>query len=93
MNHQSAAVTPRTLAFRRIDGGDECPDGTRRRRRHRRLDIHRVLLRHNIAIDAETAQLVATAVQAALQARPSSRRRQRAAVLIPYGGSVVKCLA
>jgi hypothetical protein len=50
-----------------------------------------VLLRRNIAIDAETAQLVAAAVQAALQASASSRppppapacsgRRLRAAVL------------
>jgi hypothetical protein len=42
--------------------------------------VRRVQLRRNIAIDAETAQLVAAAVQAALQAstpsRPS-RRRQR----------------
>jgi len=30
--------------------------------------VRRVLLRRNIAIDAETAQLVAAAVQAALQA-------------------------
>ena len=39
--------------------------------------VRRVLLRRNIVIDAETAQLVATAVQAALQAgapsRPSAR--------------------
>jgi len=40
--------------------------------------VRRVLLRRNIAIDIETAQLVAAAVQAALQARPASpppRRR------------------
>ena len=41
--------------------------------------VRRVLLRRNIAIDAETAQLVAAAVQAALQAdaqsRPSARSR------------------
>jgi hypothetical protein len=53
--------------------------------------VRRVLLRRNIAIDLETAQLVAAAVQAALQAgKPSpavasgsacSRRRLRAAVL------------
>jgi hypothetical protein len=37
-----------------------------------------VLLRRNIAIDAETAQFVADAVQAALQhAVPSGRPRQR----------------
>ena len=42
--------------------------------------VRRVLLRRNIAIDAETAQLVAAAVQAALQAGASSpppRRRPR----------------
>ena len=42
--------------------------------------VHRVLLRRNIAIDAETAQLVADAVQAALRAgtpsRPPRRRPQ-----------------
>jgi hypothetical protein len=53
--------------------------------------VRRVLLRRNIAVDAETAQLVAAAAKAALQAgaplRPRvgaparSRRRQRAAVL------------
>jgi hypothetical protein len=41
--------------------------------------VRRVLLRRNIVIDAETAQLVAAAVQAALQAdapsRPSARSR------------------
>jgi hypothetical protein len=43
--------------------------------------VRRVLLRRNIAIDTETAQLVAAALQAALQARPScqpSRRRPHA---------------
>ena len=54
--------------------------------------VRRVLLRRNIAIDAETAQLVADAVQDALQAgtpppaaapEPAcSHRRPRAAVLI-----------
>ena len=53
--------------------------------------VRRVLLRRNIAIDAETAQLVADAVQDALQAgTPPGRRagarvfhrRPRAAVLI-----------
>jgi hypothetical protein len=42
--------------------------------------VRRVLLRRNIAIDAETAQLVADAVQAALRAgtpsRPPRRRPQ-----------------
>jgi hypothetical protein len=37
--------------------------------------VRRVLLRRNIVIDAETAQLVAVAVQAALQAGAPSRRR------------------
>ena len=60
--------------------------------RHAGHVVRRVLLRRNIAIDAETAQLVAAAVQAALHAGrralpaaapgPScSLRRQRAAVL------------
>ncbi len=40
--------------------------------------VHRVLLHRNIAIDAETAQLVAAAVQAALRAgAPSRAPRQR----------------
>ena len=39
--------------------------------------IRRVLLRRNIAIDAETAQLVADAVQTALQAGASSRAPRR----------------
>ena len=41
--------------------------------------VRRVLLRRNIVIDVETAQLVAAAVQAALQgdarSRPSARSR------------------
>ena len=42
--------------------------------------VRRVLLRRNIVIDAETAQLVAAAVQTALQADTPSgppRRRRR----------------
>jgi hypothetical protein len=39
--------------------------------------VRRVLLRRNIAIDAETAQLVADAVQAALQAGAPSRPLRR----------------
>jgi hypothetical protein len=39
--------------------------------------VRRVLLRHNIAIDPETAQLVAAAVQAALQAGKPSRPPRR----------------
>ena len=42
--------------------------------------VRRVLLRRNIAVDAETAQLVADAVQAALRtdapSRPPRRRRR-----------------
>ena len=64
--------------------------------RHAGQVVRRVLLRRNIAIDAETAQLVAVAVQAALQsarALPATtptparrRRRQRAVVLTPNPG-------
>jgi hypothetical protein len=39
--------------------------------------IRRVLLRRNIVIDAETAQLVAAAVQAALPAGAPSRPPRR----------------
>jgi len=49
--------------------------------RHAGRVVRRVLLRRNIAVDAETAQLVAAAVQAALQAGAPSRpprRRPRA---------------
>jgi hypothetical protein len=42
--------------------------------RHAEQVVRRVLLRRNIAIDAETAQLVAAAVQAALQPGTPSRR-------------------
>jgi hypothetical protein len=46
--------------------------------RHAGQVVRRVLLRCNIAIDAETAQLVAAAVQAALQpAAPSGPPRRR----------------
>jgi hypothetical protein len=54
--------------------------------RHAGQVVRRVLLRRNIAVDAETAQLVADAVQAALQAGApsrSARRRPRA----PAAGS------
>jgi hypothetical protein len=40
--------------------------------------VRRVLLRRNIVIDAETAQLVVAAVQAALQAGAPSRPPRRA---------------
>jgi hypothetical protein len=45
--------------------------------RHAGQVVRRVLLRRNIAIDTETAQLVAAAVQAALQASAPSRRPRR----------------
>ena len=45
--------------------------------RHAGQVVRRVLLRRNIVIDAETAQLVAAAVQAALQASASSRPSRR----------------
>jgi len=45
--------------------------------RHAGHVVRRVLLRRNIAIDAETAQLVAAAVQAALQAGAPARRPRR----------------
>jgi hypothetical protein len=51
--------------------------------RHAGQVVRRVLLRRNIAIDPETAQLVADAVQAALQpaapSRPPRRRPRRPA--------------
>ena len=45
--------------------------------RHAGHVVRRVLLRRNIAIDPETAQLAAAAVQAALQAGASSRPPRR----------------
>jgi hypothetical protein len=45
--------------------------------RHAGHVVRRVLLRRNIAIDPETAQLVAAAVQAALQAGTPSRPPRR----------------
>ena len=45
--------------------------------RHAGQVVRRVLLRRNIAIDAETAQLVADAVQAALQPAALSRPPRR----------------
>ena len=53
-------------------------DGLQEAPRHAGQVVRRVLLRRNIAIDAETAQLVADAVQAALQpAAPSRPPRRR----------------
>jgi hypothetical protein len=52
--------------------------------RHAGQVVRRVLLRRNIAIDAETAQLVADVVQAALRAdTPSRPPRQRRRVPPP----------
>ena len=55
-------------------------DGLQDASRHAGQVVRRVLLRRNIAIDAETAQLAAAAVQAALRAgapsRPPRRRRR-----------------
>jgi hypothetical protein len=47
--------------------------------------VRRVLLRRNIAIDAETAQLVADAVQAALRAGAPSRPPRRPRRVPPAG--------
>ena len=44
---------------------------------HARQVVRRVLLRRNIVIDAETSQLVAVAVQAALQADAPSQQPRR----------------
>jgi hypothetical protein len=51
--------------------------------RHAGQVVRRVLLRRNIVIDAETAQLVATAVQAALQAGAPSRPPRRGSRVPP----------
>ena len=56
-------------------------DGPQDATRHAGQVVRRALLRRNIVIDAETAQLVAAAVQAALQVGTPSRpprRRPRA---------------
>ena len=52
-------------------------DGLQDASRHAGQVVRRVLLRRNIAIDAETAQLVAAAVQTALRAGPSSPTPRR----------------
>ncbi len=52
-------------------------DGLQEAPRHVGHVVRRVLLRRNVAIDAETAQLVAAAVQAALQAGAPSRPPRR----------------
>ena len=53
--------------------------------RHAGQVVRRVLLRRNIVIDAETAQLVAAAVQAALQAEAPSRPPRRHRRVPPVG--------
>ena len=59
-------------------------DGLQDAPRHAGQVVRRVLLRRNIAIDPETAQLVADAVQAALRAdAPSRPPRQRRRVPPP----------
>jgi hypothetical protein len=50
------------------------------------LVVRRVLLRRNIAVDAETAQLVAAAVQAVLRAGSPSRPPRRGP-RVPAAGS------
>ncbi len=52
-------------------------DGLQDAPRHAGQVVRRVLLRRNIAVDAETAQLVADAVQAVLRADPPSRPPRR----------------
>jgi hypothetical protein len=52
-------------------------DGLQDASRHAGQVVRRVLLRRNIAVDPETAQLVADAVQAALQAAAPSRPPRR----------------
>jgi hypothetical protein len=58
------------------------PDATR----HAGRVVRRVLLRRNIVIDAATAQLVAEAVQAVLQADPPTRPPRR-----PRRGQAADC--
>jgi len=58
------------------------PDATR----HAGRVVRRVLLRRNIVIDAATAQLVAEAVQAVLQADPPTQPPRR-----PRRGQAADC--
>ena len=53
--------------------------------RHAGQVVRRVLLRRNIAVDTETAQLVAAAVQAVLQAGTPSRAPRRGPRIPPAG--------
>ena len=52
-------------------------DGLQDASRHAGQVVRRVLLRRNIAVDAETAQLVAAAVEAVFQAGAPSRPPRR----------------
>lgn len=54
--------------------------------RHAVQVVRRVLLRRNIAIDPETARVVAATVQAALQAGTPSRPPRRDPRVPPAGG-------
>jgi hypothetical protein len=51
----------------------------------RRVLLRRVLLRRNIAVDPETAQLVAAAVQAVLRSSTPSRPPRRGPRVPPAG--------
>ena len=62
-------------------------DGIQAAPRHAGQVVRRVLLRRNIAIDGETAQLVAAAVQAVLQADTPSRPTRRRPRIPPVDGS------
>ena len=53
--------------------------------RHAGRVVRRALLRRNIAVDTETAQLVAAAVQAVLQAGAPSRPPRRGPRVPPAG--------
>ena len=60
-------------------------DGLQDASRHAGQVVRRVLLRRNMAIDPETAQLVADAVQAALRAGAPSRPPRRGPRVPPVG--------
>jgi Resolvase, N terminal domain len=70
----ACTAPPSTTTSRR---SADMADGPKDATRHAGQVVRRVLLRRNIAIDAETAQLVAAAVQAALQPGAPSRRPRR----------------
>ena len=68
-----------TTSRKRTDLADSPQDAPR----HAGHVVRRVLLRRNIAIDAETAQLVADAVQAALRAGAPARPPRRSSRRVP----------